>query len=481
MKLQLLKETKVPSVVWLGAFIILGFTLRFYVFLNATTISVDSFNYVNMAKGFLEGDLTEGINVIRRPLYPLLLGLSSNLTGDYELAGRIVSLAFGTAAIAVSFYLARSVYNERAGLFAAFFVAIHPYMVRYSGDVLTEGLYYFLVAMLVLFGLKAVSQRSTALMSAAALFAILAYLTRPGAIIIWAVITIWAVSGNFTRIRQDWRERVGPLVVGCLIFITMAVPYIILTPGAGGELDIGNGLSLSSLEPVLSILFSFGLGERILKFLADFPKGFTLPFLALFIFGVFVRKREGFSSSEFYLMAIMLITWLFYLCVSPSERYFVHLMPIALVFSAAGFCHIEDRLKARARRPVLLTAALVLAICAVELPQGLVSLHAHRLPERQAGEWLKEHAEGPYTIMARRPIIAFYADGGFVFLPGETMEEVIEYGKQEGAEYVAGYTSSLRKNIPDFDLEKERFLTELRRFSAGRDDEFVLYRVAHER
>jgi 4-amino-4-deoxy-L-arabinose transferase-like glycosyltransferase len=480
MKLQLLKETKVPSVVWLGALIILGFTLRLYVLFNAVTVSVDSFNYVNMAKGFLEGDLTEGISAIRRPLYPLLLGLSSNVTGDYELAGRIVSLVFGTAAIVVSFYLARSVYNERAGFFAAFFVAIHVYMVRYSGDVLTEGLYYFLVAMLVLLGLMAVSQRSTALMSVAALFAILAYLTRPGAIILWGIITLWVVVYNFARIREDWKRRIGPFVVGFLILIAMAVPYLILIPGEGGALGIADGFSINSLKPVLSVFFSFGYIEKLLKFLQDFPEGFTLPFLALFIFGVFVRKREGLSSSEYYLIAVMLIPWVFYLSVNPSERYFTHLMPIALVFSAAGFCHIEDRLKARARRPVLLTAALVLAICAVELPRGLVSLHAHRLPERQAGEWLKQHAEGPYTIMARRPIIAFYADGGFVFLPGETMEEVIEYGKQKGAEYVAGYTSSLRKNIPDFDLEQERFLTELRRFSAGGDDEFVLYRVAQE-
>lgn len=482
MRMPQLEEGRVSSGWALLVLIVLGFSLRLYVLLNAATISVDGFSYINIAKGFFEGNSSEALNVIRRPLYPFLLGLTSQVIGDYELSGRVVSLVFGTAVVAVSFYLGRAVYNERAGLVAAFFVAIHPYMVRYSGDVLTEGLYLFLVATVTLSGLKAVSQRSAGWMSVAALFAVLAYLARPGAIIVWGVIILWVVFYDFARVREDWGKRAGPLVVGFLTLMAMAVPYLVLIPGEGGGLGLGGGLSISSLDPVLSVLQSFGFGEKLLKFLKDFPQGFTVPFLILFVWGVLKRKREGLGSSQYYLLAVMLVPGLFYLGVNPSERYFVHLMPVALVFSAMGFCYLERWLEVRAgEKAALATAVFVIAICAAELPGGLVSLHAHRLPERHTGEWLKKNAEGPYTIMARKPIVAFYSDGGFVHLTGGTLREVIEYGEQQGAEYMAGYSSSLKKNIPDFEGEKERFLREVKRFKAGGEDEFVLYRVGLER
>jgi 4-amino-4-deoxy-L-arabinose transferase-like glycosyltransferase len=481
MNYQRLTNGRLSSGRWLLALICLGFFLRLYVVLNAVTISVDGFGYINIAKGFLEGNYNEGLSVIRRPHYPLLLGLVSLVVDDYELAGRIVSLVFGTLVIPVGFYLGRAVYNERVGLFAAFFVSIHPYMIRYSGDVLTEGVYYFLIATVTLLGLKAVSQRSSGLMLLAGLFAILAYLTRPGAIVIWGVITLWAVFYDFHKIREDWRGRIGPLFVGFTILTSMAVPYLFLIPAETGKLAFTGKLSLGSLEPVVSVLLSFSSGEKVVKFLQDFPEGFTFPFLALFVWGFIKRKREGFIPSEYYLIALMLTSWLFYLGVNPSERYFTHLMPAALVLSAVGFYHVEKLLKTRAReKAALFTAVLILVITAFQLPKGMVSLHAHRLPERLAGEWLENHEGRPCTVMARKPIVAFYAGCYHISLPQGRLGEVIKYGSEEGAEYMAGYTSRLRSEMPDFDTEKGRFLEEVKSFKAQREDEFILYRLGVE-
>jgi 4-amino-4-deoxy-L-arabinose transferase-like glycosyltransferase len=476
-----LTEGRVSTGRWLLALICLGFSLRLYVVLNAVTISVDSFDYINIARGFLEGNYNEGPNVFRRPFYPFLLGLVSLIIDDYELAGRIVSLICGTAVIAVSFYFGRAVYNERAGLLVAFFVSIHPYMIRHSGDVLTEGVYYFLVATVTLLGLKAVSQRSVGLMLLAGFCAVLAYLTRPGPVVIWGVITLWIVFYNFSQIREDWRGRVGSLVVGLTILISMIIPYLLLISGETGELAFTGTLSLGSLKPVVSVLIGLSYEEKVVRFLQEFPEGFTIPLLVLFVCGVFKRRREGLTHAEYYLITIILTSWLFYLAVNPSERLFTHLMPVALVFSAVGFYHVDEWLKTRARgKSALVTAFLILTIAAVQLPKAIVSLHAHRLPERLAGEWLKNHEGRPYTIMARKPIVTFYADGNHVHLPQGKLEEVIKYGSEKEAEYMAGYTSRLRSEIPDFDMEKGRFLEEVKSFKGKKEDEFILYRLGVE-
>ena len=65
---------------------------------------------------------------------------------DLEFAGRLVSLVFGTLTAVLVLLLGRRVFDEETGLVAAAFAAMHPYMLRYSGDVLAEALYYFLVA-----------------------------------------------------------------------------------------------------------------------------------------------------------------------------------------------------------------------------------------------------------------------------------------------------------------------------------------------
>jgi 4-amino-4-deoxy-L-arabinose transferase-like glycosyltransferase len=457
---------------WLLALIFLGFFLRLYVVLNAVTISVDGFGYINITKGFLEGNLNEGLSVFRRPLYPFLLGFVSLIVDDFELSGRIVSLVFGTLVIPVSFYLGRTIYNERVGLFAAFFVSIHPYMVRYSGEVLTEGLYYFLIAAVTLLGLKAVSKRSAGLMSLAGLIAFFTFLTRPGAIVIWGVITLWAVSYDFHKIREDWRRSSSLLVIGLSIFTLMALVNMFFIYKATGQWGLAGTSTMTS-----SIGMDRGLLLKTANFLKYFPEAFSVPFLLLFLYGTFRQERQGLVQAEYYLLSVFLACLLFYVVIDPRRRYFVHLMPAALVFSAVGFYHVEKLLKTRAReKAALFTAVLILVIMAFQLPKGMVSLHAHRLPERLAGEWLKEHEGGPYTIMARKPIVAFYAEGDHLILPRGRLEEIIEYGGERGAEYMAGYALRLGEGIPDFDTDKERFLAEVKSFKGKNGKEFIIYR-----
>jgi 4-amino-4-deoxy-L-arabinose transferase-like glycosyltransferase len=124
----------------------LGFFIRLYVVMNAVTLSVDSTLDLKLAKAFSEWNFYGGLDMNRPPLHPILVSLTYPIFQDYEFAARIISLIFGTLVIPVSFYLGRFIYNERAGLVTAFFTTVHPYMVRYSGDTLREGLYYFLVS-----------------------------------------------------------------------------------------------------------------------------------------------------------------------------------------------------------------------------------------------------------------------------------------------------------------------------------------------
>jgi NADH:ubiquinone oxidoreductase subunit K len=310
----------------------------------------------------------------------------------------------------------------------------------------------------------------------AGLFAILAYLTRPGAIVIWGVITLWAVSYDFHKIRGDWRRRAAPLVIGLSIFTLMALINMVFIYKATGQWGLAGTHIMTS-----SIGIGRGLLQKTANFLKYFPEAFTVPFLLLFLYGAVKQKRQGLVQAEYYLISVFLACLLFYAVINPRRRYLVHLMPVALVFSAAGFYYIEEWLRTRVReKSALVLVVLILAITAVQLPKAIVSLHAHRLPERLAGEWLKEHEGGPCTIMTGKPIVAYYAECNYVLLPQDRLDEVIKYGSEKGAEYMAGYTSRLRSGIPDFDMEKGKFLEELKSFKGKKEDEFIIYRFGVE-
>ena len=74
------------------------------------------------------------------------------LIPDWELAGILISILFGALLVLPVFYLGKEIFGERVGILSGVIVAVHPFLNSYSGSVLTESTYYFLVAMIVLMG-----------------------------------------------------------------------------------------------------------------------------------------------------------------------------------------------------------------------------------------------------------------------------------------------------------------------------------------
>jgi 4-amino-4-deoxy-L-arabinose transferase-like glycosyltransferase len=448
-----------------------GFLVRLYVVLNAVTISVDSIVYLNLAQEISSGNFYGGMSLSRPPLYPMLISFFSFLFSDQELAGRLVSLIFGTLVIPVSFYLGRFIYNEKVGFITAFFVAVHPYLVRYSGDVLTEALYHFLVVTVTILGLKALFSRNIALMLLVGFFSFLAYLTKQSGIGFLLMLSFLVVFYNFGEMRTDWEKRIRLLVSAWSVFILLALPYIFYLYQETGLITV-TGRTEFTPE-------GFDTAKKLITFLKHFWEAFTIPFSIFFLWGVFKRFRGGFSRYEYGLIAILVAYWLMYLSLHPARRYLIQLMPIALVFPAMGFCYVEEWLKERikGKAPVIIVVLLLL-LTAVQLSKGLVSLKAHHLPEKLAGLWLMEHEGKGTTIMTRKPIVVFYAKGNYVRLWDGNLKDVIEYGRKRGVQYIAGYIHRLREKIPDFDKEKILLLKKVASFRGQKGEDFVIYKLS---
>jgi len=456
----------------------LGFLLRLYAVFAAVTISVDSVGYIRLASEFLAGNYSGIMDTFRPPLYPLLISIFSYVFQDIELSARIVSLVFGTLVIPFSFYFARFISNEKIGLLTAFFVAFHPYLIRFSGDVLTESTYHFMLLMITFLSLRAVVNRSILAAFLAGVFIALGYVTKPGAIVIMPLLSFMIIFYNIRSIKRDWGKRLLLLLSSWGIFMFMALPYLLFL---SKELGSGSVSGKYDVWVIVNVFIDiFIRGRHLGTFIQHFPEAMSLALFPFFIYGLYRRFKEGFPRVEVWLLVMIVFYCFMYIIVGSSKRYLVHLMPFTLIFVAMGFCYFEQYLyvKFKKKAPVYVFILLAL-ITLAHMPVALAPLKANHLPEKLAGEWILEHDGEGVKILTRKPIVTYYAKGRYQRMRREQLTniaKITEQAKSTEVVYLAGYVKVLKRTIVDFSEDRAfKELVKVKTFK-GKDKTFVVYR-----
>jgi 4-amino-4-deoxy-L-arabinose transferase-like glycosyltransferase len=205
----------------------IAFLLRLYLVLTAKGIDPDGTAYLSVARDLIEKDFYKAFSNVFPPFYPFLTALLYPLTGDFELAGRLVCLILGTLTIPAIYFLGKELFGETIAFLSAFLAVFQPYLVQFSGTVLTESTYTFLIAWGAWVGWRGLGSRSKSLMVLLGLILGLAYLTRPEGIGYVSLFILWIFFFDGFRFWQGLKRRllmVFSLLVGLLIF---ALPYIL--------------------------------------------------------------------------------------------------------------------------------------------------------------------------------------------------------------------------------------------------------------
>jgi uncharacterized membrane protein len=126
---------RVSSEVWLAlALTVLGATLRFAT-LASQSYWFDEAQAAHEMQLSLTGMLhTLGAQETSPPLYFVIAWLWANVFGTGEAGLRSLSALAGTAAIPIAYLCGRELVSGRAGLVAAAFVAVNPFMIWYSQE-----------------------------------------------------------------------------------------------------------------------------------------------------------------------------------------------------------------------------------------------------------------------------------------------------------------------------------------------------------
>lgn len=295
-----------------------GALLRLPILLNAPAIELDGIGYATMADDFTRGLFGRALSSVFPPVYPLSVALLHLAIPNVELAGRLVSFGFGILLIYVSFLFAKRLLRDDArALWAAILLALQPYLIRYSGQVLSESLATFLFATTVFTFYIGWQDGRRGYIAASGLCLTLTYLTRPEYVVFYApfLLYLWA------------RRR----ILESLLFL---LPFLLLGSLYMGYLWSQTGVWMVSrkamLSPFVPLKAFFG-NVPIVSF-----EFFVAIFPLFFFFAVFgLKKIEKPYRNLFLVLVICHILSLSFVS-HATRRYSVEFIPISIVFVVEG-------------------------------------------------------------------------------------------------------------------------------------------------
>jgi 4-amino-4-deoxy-L-arabinose transferase-like glycosyltransferase len=155
----------------------------------------------NLARG--EGYQAHGELARRPPGLPFVVATVYRFTGRSPRAARFVVVGFGVALCGAIYCLGRRVGTERTGLLAAAIAAGHPYLVYYSGSVMSETLAAFWFCLLTAWWVRWTASTPLSSFALGGVLAGLASLTRSVFLGLPALMVTWSLQALPDR-RRAW-------------------------------------------------------------------------------------------------------------------------------------------------------------------------------------------------------------------------------------------------------------------------------------
>ena len=325
----------------------------------------------------------------------MLVGFFHLVIPDVELAGRLVSLVFGMLTIWVSFLFARRLLRDGTkAVWVAFLLAFQPFLVRYSGAVLSESLAVFLFTVTVFAFFTGWREERRWCMVVSGLCLTLTYLTRPEYVVFYAPFVLFLLAGR--RVRDS------------LLFL---LPFLILGLLYICYLRIESGMWMLSGKATLSPFVSVRAAFRNVPLVAyEFFVAISPLFFVFALFGG-GRVDKPYRNLVFLLVVTHIVSLSF--VSHATRRYSVEFIPISMVFVVEGVYVVKAYLasffrKSGRRRAV--TAAMVAVIVCAAVFQAYSPPRLERALHKKAGLFLLHYQPGS-VVASRLPLVAFYEKG----------------------------------------------------------------------
>lgn len=435
------KENLMNSAIWV---IVLGFVIRLYSFHHSYLFNPDGIKYIQQAKALnfgLYDVLTACYGRVNSLAFFILAAFK--ITGDWVVAGKAVSLVFGTAVMIPLYLLLRRFLDKSSACCCLLVFAVHPIFVELSVDILRGPVFWFFLTLgLYLFTCHDQKRYFLFLSLSCAAF-LMAFTARLEAIIFILVSPCFLL---FVEKEGKWRKIlafVSPLLL--ILLVALAVlPFYPLDLGAifypqeiierlmfavrrYGELQgsltvlkdqYSAGLSPFFLSEVRSLLWWLAFGVL----LVELARTFFEPFFLIFLLGIpGIKKRIKENRNLLYLVLLALSAFVM-LYVQALYNWIMTKRFIALfffpsfVFIGFGLERIVRFLMNRFNmKQTLAYGAVCLLIFFTALPKNLEPNREDKVVFREIGEFISAREGNSNEILIagsfkRANFIHFYSN-----------------------------------------------------------------------
>jgi 4-amino-4-deoxy-L-arabinose transferase-like glycosyltransferase len=341
-------------------------------------------------------------------LYQYLLAVAM-AAGMEETATRVVTVAVGIGTVGLAFLLGRVMYGIRTGVLAALFMALMPYHVVVTRQVLLDGPMVFCSTLaLYLVAKFAATGRATWLYAAGGALGLTFNTKETGIILLGAVYAFLALS-------PEVRLRVRDLVASVAVMVLVIAPFPISLYLAGGE-----GTSKAGSYFVWQ-LFRRANHDWIF-YPATVPAAIGFGVVIMAALGL-VLARRWFGWREKLLVAWIIVPVAFFQ-LWPVKG-FQYLLPASVPIAVLGAFAVVAVLPAtiwagiRSHRvrcgllPAILGCAIASSLALTSAFRIQVAVSGEFLAGsggvpggREAGLWIREHVPRGATLMTVGPSMA---------------------------------------------------------------------------
>jgi hypothetical protein len=491
----------------LAILLIVSIVLSIYLFFRTYVISLDgAFQYIPLARDFAAGLYAKVFGHGQQPLYSVLIAGLSRWVPDFETAGKLVATVFGILLILPVYFLGKRIFDRRVAFFSALLLAIHPYVRRFSADVLKESTYIFFFVLAIWFAWRTIEREKRYPYLLIPVFSALPYLVRPDGLEVLLIVFGYILFlKRFSSPQTKWIALLFVVLSSMAIF----APYLLHLKWTTGA------WTLSKAKSVAGILGWERVGEdgamwgsRLLftfkKLHLEIKSVYHPLYLFLLAVGLWRGGKSRFQGGERFLLLFAclhyVISFLMTFNLTEWDRegeikmaYFSgrHVLPflaVSIFWVGKGFLTILDWLSGageahgflsrwgKEKKSAAALLVLLLILSAIVLPKTLKPQRYDRLTEKWAGAWIKSQSGEKKRVLTTLPRVAYYAEGELEYIdPARGPLSIKTPNTDLKAEYIAIREQEL-PDIGNWNASLKKDFVEVRRFEGKRMETIVVYR-----
>jgi len=398
----------------------LGFVVRLFSFHYTAMMNPDGTLYIHQARAIHYGlwDAVNTCNLRYLSIYSILIAGTYQIVGDWIMAGKIISLTFGTLTLVPLYLLAQRFFDGMISALVTLIFALTPIFIDRSADIVRDPVYWFFLMLgLYLFVIQLDRYRPLLLILSCCAFLVATW-ARIEAIVYIPVTIFFILLAVRDRKLQRLLVFCSPLIVIlCLVIIGQIlqggdsiryfrfsdIPMKLHASFAHYEdlrsqlRELGTtpplGIRPEFFDNVRAILWFVGLGA----ILQHAMEAFFYPFFAFFIIGLIVgcrTIRKDIRTLYLFVLSVAALVLLYMYIFTGwamENRYFALLIYPSCIFMAHGLEKTMLFLKARfAWRNYVVYTLLVALILAFGLGKNLKAREEDKLVFRHIGEFIAQ-------------------------------------------------------------------------------------------